>query len=216
MKKKEPEPRPEYTEKQIAYAKYLLTLPSQYDLHHKPDDYTRALQKEGKKSRSRASASGSKSSSTTSKKRLDVPQLGQHAKQSIPPLRVLPENVPSLVQGQDLELAKKWAAEWGISIEDVLASQDDRLPKAVATPKPQFVMGAPLVSKDKFDDLLINMRYLHTWYLSEAKNGRTMIVARVPQEYYGRPEDIHIDFDELFQMYNADVLDKSLMSCYCL
>jgi hypothetical protein len=69
MKKKEPEPRPKYTEKQIAYAKYLLTLPSQYDLHHKPDDYTRALQKEGKKSRSRASASGSKSSSTTSKKR---------------------------------------------------------------------------------------------------------------------------------------------------
>jgi hypothetical protein len=28
MKKKESEPRPEYTEKQIAYAKYLLTLPS--------------------------------------------------------------------------------------------------------------------------------------------------------------------------------------------
>jgi hypothetical protein len=28
MKKKEPEPRPEYTEKQKEYAKYLLTLPS--------------------------------------------------------------------------------------------------------------------------------------------------------------------------------------------
>jgi hypothetical protein len=44
---------------------------------------------------------------------------------------MLSENVPSLVQGQDLELAAKWAAEWGISVEDVLASQDDRLPKAV-------------------------------------------------------------------------------------
>jgi hypothetical protein len=94
MKKKEPEPHPEYTEKQKAYAKYLLTLPSQYDLHHKPDDYTRILQKEGKKSRSHASASGSKSSTSTNK---DVPQLGQQAKQSIPPLRVLSENVPSLV-----------------------------------------------------------------------------------------------------------------------
>jgi ribosome assembly protein YihI (activator of Der GTPase) len=112
MKKKELEPRPEYTEKQKAYAKYLLTLPSQYDLHHKPDDYTRTLQKEGKKSRSRASASGSKSSTSTSKKRSDVPQLGQQAKQLIPPLRVLSESVPSLVQGQDLELAEKWAAEW--------------------------------------------------------------------------------------------------------
>ncbi|KAI4986579.1 hypothetical protein ZWY2020_019209 [Hordeum vulgare] len=43
-----------------------------------------------------------------------------------------------------------------------------------------------------------------------------MIVLSVPQEYYGRSEEIHIDFDELFQMYNGDALDKSLMSCYCL
>jgi len=28
MKKKEPEPRPEYTEKQIAFEKYFTTLPS--------------------------------------------------------------------------------------------------------------------------------------------------------------------------------------------
>jgi hypothetical protein len=150
------------------------------------------------------------------KKRSDVPQLGQQAKQSIPPLRVLSENVPSLVQGQNLELAEKWAAEWGMSVEDVLASQDDRFPKAVVAPKPKFVMGAPLVSKEKLEDLPTNMRYLHTWYLNEAKNGRIMIVARVPQEYYSRPEGIHVDFDELFQMYNYDALDKSLMSCYCL
>jgi hypothetical protein len=77
-------------------------------------------------------------------------------------------------------------------------------------------MGGPLVSKEKLEDHPTNMRYLHTWYLNEAKNGRTMIVARVLQEYYGCPEDIHIDFDELFQMYNYDALDKSLMSCYCL
>jgi hypothetical protein len=72
IKKKEPEPRPEYTEKQIAYAKYLLTLPSQYDLHYKPDDYTRILPKEGKKSRSRASASGSKSSISKKKIRCSL------------------------------------------------------------------------------------------------------------------------------------------------
>jgi hypothetical protein len=129
---------------------------------------------------------------------------------------VLSENVPSLVQGQDLEIAEKWAAEWGMSVEDVLASQDERFPKAVVVPKPKFIMGVPLVSKEKLEDLPINMRYLHTWYLNEAKNGRTMIVARVPREYYGRPKDIHIDFDELFQMYNCDTLDKSLMSYYCL
>jgi hypothetical protein len=47
---------------------------------------------------------------------------------------VLSENVPSLVQGQNLEIAEKWAVEWGMSVEDVLASQDERFPKAVVAP----------------------------------------------------------------------------------
>jgi ABC-type uncharacterized transport system permease subunit len=59
---------------------------------------------------------------------------------------VLFENVPSLVQRQSLEEAKKWAAEWNMSVEEVLASQDERFPKAVVAPKPKFVMGGPLVS----------------------------------------------------------------------
>jgi hypothetical protein len=185
-------------------------------LHHKPDDYLRTLQKEGKKSRSYTSASGSKSSKSASNKKSDVPQLGQHAKQSIPPLMVLSENVPSLVQQQSLEEAKKWAAKWNMSVEDILSSQDERFPKAVVAPKPKFVMGGPLVSKERLVDLLTNMCYLHAWYMNEAKNGRIMIVASVPREYYGRPEEIHVDFDELFQMYNYDVLNKSLMSFYCL
>jgi hypothetical protein len=90
-----------------------------------------------------------------------------------------------------LEEVKKWAAEWNMSVEDVLASQDERFPKVVVAPKPKFVMGrGPLV--------------------------RIMIVASVPREYYGRHEEIHVEFEELFQMYNCDALDKSLMSCYCL
>ena len=117
------------------------------------------------------------------------------------------------MQGLAFERAKELAAACGVSVEDLLASQDDRIPKVVVAPKPQFVMGEPLVNKD---DLPTNMCYLHQWYLSESKNGRTMIVLSVPREYYGRSEEIHIDFDELFQMYNGDALDKSLMSCYCL
>jgi hypothetical protein len=49
MKKKKPEPRPIYTEKQKNYANYLLALPSQYDMHHKADDYLRTLQNKGKR-----------------------------------------------------------------------------------------------------------------------------------------------------------------------
>jgi hypothetical protein len=115
-----------------------------------------------------------------------------------------------------LEEAKKWVAEWNMSVEDVLTSQDERFPKAGVAPKPKFVMGGPLVSKERLEELPTNRRYLHAWYMNETKNERIMIMASVPQEYYGRPEEIHVDFDKLFQMYNCDALDKSLMSCYFL
>jgi hypothetical protein len=115
-----------------------------------------------------------------------------------------------------LEETKKWAAEWNMSVENVLASQDKRFPMAIVAPKPKFVMGGPLVSKERLEELPTNMRYLHAWYMNKAKNGRITIMASVPREYYGRPEEIHVDFDELFQMYNSHVLDKSLMSCYCM
>ena len=41
--KKDPEPKPLYTEKQNEYAVDLLTAERQYDLHHKPDEYTHTL-----------------------------------------------------------------------------------------------------------------------------------------------------------------------------
>ena len=50
--KKKPKPAPVYTEKQKAYARDFLNTKSQYELHHKPDDYLRTLQKEVQKSKS--------------------------------------------------------------------------------------------------------------------------------------------------------------------
>jgi hypothetical protein len=193
-----------------------LNTKSQYELHHKPDDYLRTLQKEiVKQSKSSKSTSGSKSSKSASGKRSDVPQLGQQAKQSIPPLKVLSENVPQRREEPiDMEEAAKLAAEMGVSIDDMLGSQDDKLPKAVVVST--YVPGKPLVSGDKREQLPTEMRTLHEWYLRVVKNGRTMIVAKVPQEYYFRREEIHVEFSELFQLYNFYALDKSIMSCYCL
>jgi hypothetical protein len=69
-----------------------------------------------------------------------------------------------------------------MSLEDVLASQDERFLKAVVAPKPKFIMGGSLVSKERLEDFSTNMRYFHAWYMNEAKNGRIMIMARVPRE----------------------------------
>jgi hypothetical protein len=213
FQKKKPEPDPPVTKKQKAYAHDFLNTPSQYVLHHKPDDYLRTLQKQVKQSKSSTSASGSKSSTSASGKRSDVPQLGEQAKQSIPPLKVLSKDVPQVLQ-QDMEEAAKWAADMGVSVAELLGSQDDKLPKADVVPT--YVPGMPLVSKERLQQLPTHMRNLHEWYERVVKKDRTIIVAKVPQEYYFRADTIHVEFSELFQLFNFDALDKSLMSCYCL
>ena len=71
--KMKPKPAPVYTEKQKAWARDFLNTKSQYELHHKPDDYVRTLQKEVQKSKSSKSASGSKSGKSASGNRRGVP-----------------------------------------------------------------------------------------------------------------------------------------------
>ena len=115
-----------------------------------------------------------------------------------------------------MEEAKKWKIEWDIPLEDILGSQDDKIPKAVVAPKPAYVKGRSFVSNEKLAELPTNMRYLHKWYLDAEKTGRIFIVLQVPPEYYGLQETIHVEFSELFQMYHCEALDKFLMSCYCL
>ena len=83
-----------------------MNTPRQHDLHHKTDNYIRVLEKEASKSKSSKSASGSRSSARRETRR-DVAQLGQQAKQSIPPLNVLSEHVPQLVMQQNIEEATK-------------------------------------------------------------------------------------------------------------
>ena len=215
FEKKEPEPRPVYTEKQKEYAHGFLTAKSQYELHHMPDNYVCTLQKQIEMNKTSRSASGRKSSKSSRRKRSDVPQLGEQAKQSIPPLMVLSTDVPQLLaQQQDMEEAAKLAADMGVPIAELLGSQDDNLPKAPVVPT--YVLGMPFVTQEKSIQLPTSMRNLHNWYLRVVKEGRIMIVAQVPSEYYFRPEEIHVDFSELNQLYNFKALDKSILSCYCM
>jgi hypothetical protein len=42
------------------------------------------------------------------------------------------------------------------------------------------------------------MRNLHDWYLLASKREQTMLVAKVPEEYYFHEDEIYIEFSELF------------------
>ena len=84
----------------------------------------------------------------------------------------------------DMEAAAALAAEMGVSIAELLSSQDDKLPNATLVP--QYKVGMPFVTKEKHGQLPRAMRRLHNWYLQVAKQERTMIVLKVPEEYYFR------------------------------
>ena len=113
-----------------------------------------------------------------------------------------------------MEEAAKLAASMNVTVEELLGSQDDKLPKAQVVPT--YVPGKQLVPFEQFQQLPTHMRSLHKWYMKAVKEDRIMIVAKVPHDYYFRADEVHVDFSELFQLYNFDALDKSLMSWYCL
>ena len=48
------------------------------------------------------------------------------------------------------------------------------------------------------------------------KEGREMLMVAVKNEHYFREDLLCIELEELFQLYNQDALDKSIVSCYCL
>ena len=136
--KEKPQPPPPYTEKQKEWAADFLTTDCQYDLHQKKDDYTRTLAKKLRQSREKKSATGRKSSTSSAplkaqqtganKKRKCIPHLGEQAKQSIPPLKVLFEDVPELLLQQQYDEAAKLAAEMGVTVAELLNFQDNILP----------------------------------------------------------------------------------------
>jgi hypothetical protein len=56
----------------------------------------------------------------------------------------------------------------------------------------------------------------HDCYTGVIKEGPTMLMVKVTQEYYIRDNDMCIELEELFQLYNQGTLDKSIVNFYCL
>ncbi|KAK1613256.1 hypothetical protein QYE76_036929 [Lolium multiflorum] len=160
-------------------------------------DYDRSL---GQSSRAKKAEYGSRPLTGRT-----IPQLGQQENQSLAPLVVHSYDDP-----ETRELIERSARQLGATIE-----YDDYFP--MAEPVYKYKYGMPLVSNDKLPLLQTQMRKLHDWYMQASHNSEAYLVVGIKDEHYFRGnEEINIEFEELFQLFNQDALDKSLMSCYCL
>ena len=111
-------------------------------------------------------------------------------------------------------MARQQASEMGISYAQYIGEE----PMPMASEAYKYVLGKPLVRPEEVSRLSTQMRNLHEWYMMVAnvKHPVEWLSVDVREEHYFKPYSIHIQLLELFQLYNQDALDKSIVSCYCL
>jgi hypothetical protein len=177
--------------------KDLLDMPSQVQLNLK-NDYDRGLVK---------------SHSKAVKKGNTIPQLGMQEKQSVSPLKVLPAaQKPS--EEIDMDEVRRFARECGMTVEQVLSGRDGSFP--IAEQAWKYEPGKSLVRPELLGSLSTRKRQLHQWYMKAANKGLDTIMVKVGEEHFFRDDSICIYLADLWDLYNLDALDKSIVSTYCL
>ena len=112
-------------------------------------------------------------------------------------------------------LYKEEAGEAGMSIPEYLSRIEFMHTDDVQIAY-QYKYGQPLVRAEELPNLSTQLRRLHNWYMEKCKDGKNWIMVAITDEHYGRNDVMNIEFCELFQLFNQDALDKSLLSAYCL
>ena len=161
-------------------------------------DYDRTITKSYKKPQNRKSVSSKKSKS--------IPQLGQQAQQSIPPLTVFADDVTALAKV--IEETNLTAAQ--------LLGEDDNIPTHPGCNRKPFVLGEPLVWPELLPYLGTRMYEFHEWYMKKSADGMEMFAARIVNSLYRSPADVWIDFGDIWYVYQQDAVSKSLISAWIL
>ena len=97
-----------------------------------------------------------------------------------------------------------------LEIEDMPVLTEDEI-------KRKYARVQPLVKPEEVKKLPTRMYELHQWYMDISKRSdRESLMVYVKKDDYYHEKDVAVEYPELFQLYNQDALDKSIVSCYCL
>jgi hypothetical protein len=217
---KQPPPKQTFTEANKKWAVGFLTQPRQYELN-KDSNYKRALKKKVKEAEPRST------SRSSPRKKRDVPQLGQQAKQTIPPLQVGSSHE---IKGQNrnfdygfidpyqtgsTQAQLDFPRETGLCLSQLDPYALDQFESAPIAF--QYVKGGPMVSpKLNPSQLPTHLRKLNKWYLEVAKEGREMIYFTPGKDHFLGHQEITISMEELFRFFNLRDIDIGIVSCYTL
>jgi hypothetical protein len=203
----------------------MLTQPAQYKMSL-PSDYKCEIERQSDL------AAKAKRSAKSGKQ---IPQLGEQKNKLVPPLIIGPTDIHTSFRAEmdkDRELldprvivaagalgmtvtqAKETAVGMKLSLLAMLGIEEAPMGQIV----PKYVLGGPLISHAAEDGLSTHMQNLLGWFKVHIQNKdfKHYFTADVRKEHHFKRYLIHIQLDELFQLFNQRGLDKSIIACYCL
>ncbi|KAK1663866.1 hypothetical protein QYE76_052025 [Lolium multiflorum] len=131
--------------------------------------------------------------------------LGEQEKQSIPHCVVQPYDDP-----ETASMIEREARGQGADVQ-----YQDYYPTAQVVNKYRY--GHDLVKPGELARMGTQMRRLHEWYLRACRKGDRYLTVSLRDEHYFRgKEEINLELEELFKLFNQDALDKAVIGCYCL
>jgi hypothetical protein len=146
--------------------------------------------------------------SASSRGKRDAAQLGEQEKKSVSLLKVFASDAGgSVAQPSHYD----FASEAGLTLSQLMSRDIPTAPLAW-----KYEKGKSLVPPGKERTLSSQMRRLHEWYMDVAKGEREFLLLKITKDHFLGEDFIHIEFDEFFQLFNQDALDKSLVSSYVL
>ncbi len=136
-------------------------------------DYERQIRK-AHRARLQKGSSSSSSQAAAKKSGKTVPQLGEHAVQSIPLLVVPTHASTSAGQLVITDEHRRQAEELGITVGQLLEIEP-MSPLREEDIKRKYVRGEPLVKPEDVKKLSTRMYELHRWYMQITKTGKSRV-----------------------------------------
>nr|ABA98567.1 transposon protein, putative, CACTA, En/Spm sub-class [Oryza sativa Japonica Group] len=131
-----------------------------------------------------------------------VPQLGEQPNQEIEPL----------VTGEDFGI-EEFINDTGLTTDQLLGVA----PIEKAEVKYMYELGKPLVKPELLQSLPTQIYKFHQLYMEMSATGREVIGARIRDTDFLQGDDIlWINFKGIYELYQLDALDVSIMSCWIL
>ena len=83
--------------------------------------------------------------------------------------------------------------------------------------KKPFKLGEPLMWEELIPWLPTRMHELRAWYLKASARKDVMFRARVQDRHFNQGmDDVWIEFENLYDLYHQDALDKYLLSVFSM